>query len=225
MTDYLIMLLSTDWFLPNWTEIGISIDIVKQVGIQQGCREIVDQMLSGCQDYYRSNVSPERRQETDARFLALLRKWEAESEVSEAHEKWASLSHEKLKSAFMNTSHTIDLVRGNAQESGSNLDFVIRAEVAKAWEEQHANAPRFSEICLESKSDWDAYTRSLLTSPQTLANLLNSVLRDRRFRAFWTDLRQRLTPQQLNELVSWYRAMTVNKLHEDRPDLIPAYME
>jgi len=44
-------------------------------------------------------------------------------------------------------------------------------------------------------------------------------------RAFWEHLRQNLTPQQLHELVSWYRAMTKIMSHEDRPDLIPSYME
>ena len=225
MTDYLIMLLSTDWFLPYWAEIGVNLAEVRQIGIQQGCREIVKQMLSGCQDFYRSNVSPERKQETDARFLTLLRKWDAESEVSEAQEKWANLSREKLNPAFMCTSHTIELVRQNRQEGGPDLDSTIRAEVVKLWEELHMNPPRFPDICLESKSDWDVYTRSLLTNPQTLANILNSVLRDRNFREFWTHLHHRLTPQQLKELGSWYRAMNINKFHEDRPGLIPSYME
>ena len=34
MTDYLVLLLSTDWFLPYWTQIGIDIAEDKKVGIQ-----------------------------------------------------------------------------------------------------------------------------------------------------------------------------------------------
>ena len=225
LTDYLIMLLGTDWFLPYWAEIGIHIeDQSKKARIQQGCRGILNQILSGSKNYYQRQDSSDRKRETALEFLTLLRDCNAETEMSEANEEWANLSHEKLYPAFNYWGHTIDLIQGRVQESRLALSASIKGEVVKAWEGCQMNEPGFPDICLKSESTWDTYTRTLLATPKTLANILNSVLRERNFRIFWTHLRQRLTPQQLNELLSWYRAMTVDKMHEDRPDLIPSYI-
>jgi hypothetical protein len=225
LTDYPIMLLSTDWFLPYWAELGIHLDDhPKKVRIQQGCREILDQILSGYKSYYRRQDSSDRKCEAASRFLTLLRDCHAEMEMSEANEEWANLSHQKLYPAFNYWSHTIDLVQGRVQESGLALSAPIKGEVVKAWEQCHMDEPGFPDICWKSKSPWDTYTQTLLTNPKTLANILNSVLRERNFKAFWIHLRQRLTREQVEDLLSWYRAMTVNKLHEDRPDLVPSYM-
>jgi hypothetical protein len=225
LTDYLVMLLSTDWFLPYWAEIGIHIaDESKKAAIQQGCRGILDRILSGSKDYYKRQDSPDRKRETTSAFLTLLRACNAEAEVSEASEEWGTLSHEKLYPAFTYWSHTIDLVQGRARESGLTLSASIKEEVVRAWEKCHMHEPGFPDICQRSESAWDAYTQTLLNGPRTLANILNSVLRERNFKSFWNQLRQQLAAQQVEELTAWYRAMTKAELHVDRPDLIPPYI-
>lgn len=225
MTDTLIMLLSTDWFLPYWAEIGINIDEAKKVSVQLGCREIVAQILGGCSDYYRSNISPDRQQETASLFLVLLHKLNSEPEVLETHKEWAEMPKVRLNTSFMYWNHTVALAQGRVQESGLTLSASIKAEVAKALEEYQMDEPGFPDICQKSESTWDVYINTLLTSPKRLGSILNSMLRERSFRSFWNHLGEHLTPQQLQELAAWYRAMTVNKLHEDRPDLVPSYME
>jgi len=225
MTDSLIMLLSTDWFLPYWAEIGINIDEAKKVSVQLGCREIVAQILGGCSDYYRSNISPDRKRETTSLFLLLLRKSNTEPEMLETHNEWAKSSLGKVNPSAMYWGHTIALVQGRVQESGLTLAAPIKAEVVKIWEECQMNEPGFPDICQKSESTWDVHINTLLTSPKRLGSILNSMLRERSFRSFWNHLGEHLTPQQLQELAAWYRAMTVNKLHEDRPDLVPSYME
>jgi hypothetical protein len=135
------------------------------------------------------------------------------------------LPHAKLNQSFTYWCRTIELVQDRVQESGPNLNASIRVEVVKAWEASHMEVPGFPDICLKSESSWDAYTRTLLVSPKSLGTILNSVLGEHSFKSFWTHLRQRLTPEQVQELLAWYRAMTVNKFHEDRPDLVPSYME
>jgi hypothetical protein len=225
LTDYLIMLLSTDWFLPYWAEIGIHIeDQSKRFRVQQGCRGILDQILAGSKNYYERQDSPDRKRETASEILTLLRDCNAEAEMSEANEEWANLSHEKLLPSFTCWGHTIDLSQGRIQESGVSLSAPIKENVVKTWEECQMNEPSFPDICLKSKSTWDTYTQTLLTSPKTLANILDSVLLERKFRSFWARLGQLLTRQQLQELAAWYRAMTRATLHTDRPDLIPTYM-
>jgi hypothetical protein len=105
------------------------------------------------------------------------------------------------------------------------LEFPIRAEVVKAWEKHAVKATVFQDICLGYKTEWDIRTRRLLVSPKTLVNQLWRVLLDHRLRAFGADLRERLTPAQLLELASWYRARIKGTSQEDSPIPFPSYIE
>ena len=224
MTDYLIMLLSTDWFLPYWTEIGIDIAEAKRIGIQQGCREILEEILWGFDSLHPVGFSGKRKQETESKFIALLRRCEAEQEVSATFKEWASLSHRELTAVHMCATFSRDISSADGSGAAPYLEFAIRAEVVKAWEAHDLDPAVFEDICLSSKTEWDIRTRKLLNSPKTLKNQLWRVLLDHRLRAFWTDLRERLTPQQLQQLASWYRAMIKSTFKADRP-VLPSYME
>jgi hypothetical protein len=224
MTDSLVLLLSTDWFLPYWTEIGIEIAEEKKVGIQQGCRKIVDELLDGAESLYLVSFSEERKQVTESKFLTLLRKWEAEPEVSATFREWENLSHGELSAVVQCAMLNAEVPSADGSGNVPCLEFAIRAEVVKAWEAHSLKASVFRDICLSSKTTWDLRTQKLLSSPRTLVNELWRVLLDHRFRTFWADLQKRLSSQQLQELVSWYRAMVKAKAHEDRPDLIPSYI-
>lgn len=224
MTEYLVLLLSTDWFLPYWTEIGIDMVDAKKVGIQQGCRHIIDQIAAGDNSTFVLSFSGDHRQETGSKFLALLREWEAEPEVSATLREWENLSHRELTAVVECAMLNGEIPSADGSGNVPCLEFAIRVEVVKAWELHSLKASVFREICLSSQTSWDLRTQKLLSSPRTLVNQLWRVLLDHRFRAFWTDVQQRLSSQQLQELVSWYRAMVKAKAHEDRPDLIPSYI-
>jgi len=224
MTDYLVLLLSTDWFLPYWTEIGIDITDDKKVGIQQGCRQMIDEILDGADSFYLASFSEERKHLTESKLLALLRQWEAEREMTATCDEWENLSHGELTAVVECAMLNAEVPSADGSGNVPYLEFAIRAEVVKAWETHSLKASVFRDICLSSKTAWDLRTQKLLTSPRTLVNQLWRVLLDHRFRAFWTDLQKRLTSQQRQELVSWYRAMVKAKAHDDRPDLIPSYI-
>jgi len=224
MTEYLVLLLSTDWFLPYWTEIGINIAEHKKVGIQQGCRQIVDQIADGDNSTFVRSFSEHLRQEAESKFLTLLRRWEAEAEVSATLKEWENLSHRELTAVVECAMLNAQIPSADSSGDVPYLEFAIRAEIVKAWEVHSLKSSVFRDICLSSKTNWDLRTQKLLSSPKTLVNQLWRVLLDHRFRAFWADLQNRLTSQQLQELVSWYRAMVKAKAHEDRPDLIPWYI-
>ncbi len=225
MTELLILLLSTDWFLSYWSELGIDIAEDKKVSIQQGCREIVNQITGANDSTFLHSFSEHHRQEAESRFLALMRRCEAEPELSETFKDWAHLSHSELTAVVLCTMFNRDIP--SADESGvpPYLEFPIRAEVVKAWEGHALEATVFQDICLSSKTEWDIRTQKLLVSRKTLVNQLWRVLLDHRLRAFWADLRERLTPLQLQEVVSWYRAMIKSTTKEDRPIVLPSYME
>jgi hypothetical protein len=224
MTDYLVLLLSTDWFLPYWTEIGIDITDDEKVGIQRGCRQIIDEILDGADSFYLASFSEERKQMTESKLLALLRQWGAEREMAATCNEWRNLSHGELSAVVQCAMLNAEVPSADGSGEVPCLEFAIRVEVVKAWEAHSLKASVFRDICLGSKTTWDLRTQKLLTSPRTLVNQLWRVLLDHRFRAFWTDLQKRLSSQQLQELVSWYRAMVKEKAHEDRPDLIPSYI-
>lgn len=224
MTEYLVLLLSTDWFLPYWTEIGIDIANAKKVGIQQGCRQIIDQITNGDDSTFVLSFSEHHRQEAESKFLTLLRKWESEPEVSATFREWENLSHGELSAVVQCAMLNAEVPSADGSGNVPCLEFAIRVEVVKAWEAHSLKASVFRDICLSSKTTWDLRTQKLLSSPRTLVNQLWRVLLDHRFRAFWMDLQKRLSSQQLQELVSWYRAMVKAKVHEDRPDLIPSYI-
>jgi hypothetical protein len=50
--DQAAMLLSTDWFLPDWEVIGIEGDEDDKNCFQQGCRKIVLEFINGAEDYH-----------------------------------------------------------------------------------------------------------------------------------------------------------------------------
>lgn len=224
MSEFLILLLSTDWFLPYWAEIGIDIREDKKIRIQDGCREIVDQIADGDDSVFLHSFSEHHRREAESKFVALLRRYEAEPEMEGTFDEWKNLSHRKLTAVVECARLNSQIPSADGSAGAPYLDFSIRAEVVKAWDAHAVKASVFRDICLDSKTRWDFRTQKLLVSPRTLVNQLWRVLLDHGFRAFWADLRVRLEPHQLQELVSWYRAVIRAEAHEDRPDLIPSYI-
>ena len=224
MIDFLIMLLSTDWFLPYWGEIGINIGETKQLALQQGCREIVNEMLDGKENIFLSDCSEERKQATSSKFLALMQKCDAALEMAATWTEWASLSHEELTAVVLCSLLNREATSADSANGAPPLDFVLRAEVAKTWEAYALSPSIFRDICLSSTTEWDIRTRHVLSSPRALVNQLWSVLLNGRLRAFWADIRDRLTAGQVQDLVAWYRTMIKSRLKEDRPVRLPSFM-
>jgi hypothetical protein len=224
MTDFLIMLLSTDWFLPYWTDLEIQIEETSRTGIQLGCREIVIQMLSGAEGYSVCDLSADRKRMTALLLIELLRGLNSETEFAETYEDWANLSHQRLTAVVHCARLNREILQLDPLVGEPQLDLSIRMEVITLWQVNPVNPSKFSDICLESKTDWDLYIQGLMSSPETLANQLWRVLLGRKLRRFWAHICRKLTPLEQHELVCWYRTKTVNELHEDRPDLIPSYM-
>lgn len=224
MTDYLVLLLSTDWFLPFWTEIGIDIADNRKLCIQEGCRHIIDELLNGDDNFFLISFSEDRRRVTREQFLALLRQCEAESEASATFSEWEKLSHRELTAVVAYAGLNAKVPSADGSTNVPYLEFAIRVEVMQLWEIYRLDPAIFRNICLNSNTKWDLRTQKLLSSQRTLVNQLWRVLLNHRFRSFWADLQQRLSSQQLQELVSWYRAVTKAQMDGDRPDLIPSYI-
>lgn len=76
--DQTAMLLSTDWFLPHWSLIGIQVAEPSKECFQQGCRDIVLQFIDGVEEYYLINFSEARTEQTRGRMRALVESWHFE---------------------------------------------------------------------------------------------------------------------------------------------------
>jgi len=221
MVDKLIMLLSTDWFRPYWSSIGIEVNEATKTSIQQGCREIVKQIVSGAKSYYHISFTEERKNNTRAMFESSAKKSGADP-ILRAIEEWAKMSDEEMKAAWIYTSFTDDLLSHNIREGDPKLDHSIIAIMAKAQKKYDLASFEFLEKCESSDASWVQYTRELTPElPTALADTLAAVLTARRYETFWNAVRDKLTTAQREELIAWYRDMAKAR---SRRDLIPAYV-
>jgi hypothetical protein len=212
MNDYLIMLLSTDWFLPFWAEIGIDVDDPTKVGIQGGCRAIVKKFMGGAKEYYDISFSEERRQETDLMFMDMLDRLGARSAVSEAVEGWTSRPKDGLWAATMFRILRDDLLSGDSGSTASSLDTTIRLEVVEASTAYDVDPSQFEKISMESRTSWDEYIRSLFDDqPTALFDNLAPIIAERRLRALWNRICRRLTQTQRQALIFWYREIAQSR--------------
>jgi hypothetical protein len=222
MVDQLVMLLSTDWFKPYWNSIGLDINENAKASIQQGCRQILGQILSGVENYYHTSFSEERLAQTRLMLESLVTGSVPETRVLAVIEEWTKLSHEGQKAAWICSSLTGEALLGQISEEDLRLGPAITSIMVGALAKYDLESFEFVEICEASETSWDRYTRGLTPElPTTLADTLGSVLTSWRFEAFWNSVRGKLAPTQRNELIAWYRRMAKAR---SRRDLIPAYV-
>lgn len=221
LLNNLVMLLSTDWFKPYWEAIGITLDESKKSPIQEGCRQIVGQIMSDAAEYWLISFSPEHYQETRARVEALSKKYGAEEVVLRAAEEWSAVSEEDMKAGWLFESLTEDLLSDDASLTGYMLDFELRAIMLEARKDQHSTVIDFAEVSTRSRSSWDRYIRQLTPDlPTYLSDMLFTFLKARSFKAFWTSLLGKLTQGQREELTAWYQAMARSRA---KRDIAPSY--
>lgn len=222
MVDTLVMLLSTDWFEPYWSSIGLDVEMVTRAEMQHGCREIVRQMLSGAKSYFRVAFSDERKKQTREMLASLARQAKLDT-LLKVIEEWRSLTSEQLAAGLIYDSLTNDLLSGDIREGIDPKLGPGIATIMKGARRRYDLAPwEFLEKCESSETPWDRYTRELTEDmPTALADRLAAVLTAQRFEVFWNAVRDRLTSTQREALIAWYRAMAKAR---SRRDLVPAYV-
>jgi hypothetical protein len=222
MIDYLIMLLSTDWFGPYWSTISIDVGEDVRSPLRLGCRDIVHQILSGEEQYYLVSFSAHRKAETRATLELLIKGCGAPEDAQKVVNKWAILTDDELTAAWICNDFTTDILSGNSRNNDPKLDAKIVAELAASRKNYDIETYEFSQISLASPSTWDAYIRGLTPQqPTALPDNLAAVLRYQRLEELWNSVKGRLTPAQKSELVSWYHEIAKAR---GRRDIIPAYL-
>jgi hypothetical protein len=105
------MLLSTDWFLPYWAAIGLRIAVEKRNFMQQGCRQVVEQMIDGAEQYYFISFALDRLETTRDSFWQLISKARLDDEAISEIRKLLSPNSEDSGIRWMLTLNTEMLVR------------------------------------------------------------------------------------------------------------------
>jgi hypothetical protein len=225
MTDELIILLSTDWFLPYWQRIGVDLVEASKGCVQQGCRKIVSQMIGDADWMWQVDFSERRKHETDASFGALLRECASEEELIATRKEWGSRTA-KDNNATWNWFHLNQIICSpRVGQEYPVLDAEIHSCVTDIWRLFDFKESDICDACSSSTADWDVRIHSVLGGAATLFGLLNKVLRDHSLQAFWNRLQGSLTSEQLRNLIFWYREMTVLVTRREQPDLIPSYVK
>jgi hypothetical protein len=174
MVDKAAMLLSTDWFAPYWTVIGIEAENEKQY-FQNGCRDIVRRLVGDAADYYLIDFSENRIEQTrkDLRLLARTCKL-SKAAVTRIDELAANKSgrNQLEKTAWLFRHLCDELLTDN--DLNQQVKPVLERSRAKF---SIANELNFEEICLRSSTLWDSYIKSLTPElPASLAHLVSTGL-------------------------------------------------
>ena len=225
---YLIMLLSADWFLPFWSEIGLDIDTATTAKMQEACREIVRTVIvkksadaEGEFDYI--DWRQECKSRAKSAFLELIERLDVRGVASVAVEAWTHRDHDGLKSAMMLSMITHELVEGVGGESTPPPDFATRVAVVEATVTYDLDPREFEEISKIATSTWDHYVQSLLDEmPTALSVNLQPAVQVYRLRMLWSRLSERPTVEQRQELLSWYRAIAKSRGFPDDP--VPCFV-
>jgi hypothetical protein len=205
--DKIVMLLSSDWFLPYWNKLGIGGGEEEKSCLQKACREIVRQIMAGAHEYYNVSFSPERLQVSNLMLNESMRRCRfPEDAISQVVEliNWQG-GTESI--AWVLSALTMRLLMNDAASEDPLPDPGIRDAMAQVHARHDLGRFNFQELCLRSTSHWDRYLRGLTPDlPGSLADYLSErLLPEMSFRQIWTDLSKELTPEQQDELRTWYR--------------------
>jgi hypothetical protein len=171
MVDRVVMLLSTDWFLPYWYLIGIDASEQK-LCVQKGCRQIVHEVMNGTTNYYHTDFSDERFRATRQSIRDLARK----CRLSESSEMGLEdlVDSRPEREQFYKGAWLFQMLANNLAID-DQLDATTKL-VLEATRKKHSvmDDLNFEQLCSRSNSEWDNYTRSLTPgSPTSLANFLS----------------------------------------------------
>lgn len=222
--DYLVMLLSTDWFFDCWPAVGIGVEKRRKEPLQNGCRSIVKQILSvngvEAKEYYNVSFAFGRVMRTRELFMELL----AQSEIDPCAAS-AIQSALDQKKYSQKTLETLEEVTGMLLQNMLNgvaprLDRLVKQTLHKAWQHkqtltegwQSLDHVDFGQLNLASASQWDRYMRGLTPEIETCLSDLVSV--DKKIvpalEYIWCLAGEDLNSDQKKELIDWYCAITEN---------------
>jgi hypothetical protein len=155
--DKFAMLLSTDWFTPYWALIGL--DAGNHVCLQQGCREIVKQLIGSEENYYLISFADDRLSATRDAVTALGQVCKLSGQAAASIDAVCAPRRERDEeqtSAWMLTGVTLQTLTQDDELTPAIREILQRSREAFAFDSEV-----LGDSCKKSPTEWDAYIRQL----------------------------------------------------------------
>jgi len=207
------MLFSTDWFAPHWSVLGIEAK-TEQKPFQNGCREIVLQLIGDAENYYEIDFSATRIENTRQTLRTLAHNCNFDEHTVIRLEDF--ITHQSGRDQLQKRAWLFGIVHGELQRD-DELDEHTKSVIGESRRRFSINDDlELERLCLESLTEWDSYVRNLTPEmPASLAHLVTTALLTV---AELTKVLRQLTKQQRDLLHARFRvaAKTVTGVDRER---------
>ena len=194
------MLLSTDWFLPHWSIIGIDPGS-NAIALQQTCRNIVRDLIGEASDYYLISFTEQRIAATrEALLRATVECSLPPGGAMRVEQICTPNPHrdEQHKTAWV----LLDLV-GPELLQDQHLEPALRTALNGAKQWFKFDTEILERQCIESRTEWDSYIRDL--TPEQPSALFDFVAAGLVVEAQFAFVLNQLTTTQQNSLLALCR--------------------
>ena len=172
--DKLTMLLSTDWFLPHWSIIGIHPG-PNAIALQQACRDIVRDLIGEAGEYYLVVFTEQRIAATREALVRGAVECSLSADGATRIEQICTpITHrdEQHKTAWV----LLNLVAPELLQD-QHLEPALRTALNRVKQWFKFDAELVYRQCVESQTTWDCYTRDLTPEePSALSDFVTSCL-------------------------------------------------
>jgi hypothetical protein len=223
--DKLIMLLSTDWFFPYWSAIGLYMDDEGRRSLQGKMRDIVRDLMSGATEYWLISFSKERITRTQQLLYSVLQRvGVAPVSADRIRQLIGEAPQSSLddRTAWLLRSITEMLFEGALDDENKRLDPAIKQVVVEGWSKHESVDIDFEGLSGNAHSAWDRYVASLTPGlPTYLPDYVSvHLVKRNQFDSLRDFLATALTRKQQTELMAWYGSIAQSLTGE--PVILPS---
>lgn len=209
--DKLVLLFSTDWFVPFWPLMGIQLKPSARRETQSLLRQEVIRAF-GTKTYLDASFTPARLADTKT---ALVTSFPADASAAILSVVRSGLPPEVSQDVWLLAAMTDLLARTG---SGSVHPETLQ-RVRASWKSALPPSYDWQVLCSQSRSDWDAVTRGYTPeSPCWLADFVALEFQvENAFGLFWSDMWRSGSEDERRELRTWYlsSARRLNEVDRD----------
>jgi hypothetical protein len=208
--DKLVMLLSTDWFLEQWTLLCMKSDLPTRLAMMKKCRTIVEQLLGGASNYWEVSFEDTRLFKTYESFFAAAT--ESKLHVSDIDflRKIADQNQSEIEEGnniFLLASLTQLLISDAGREVIKDVPVMTVETITPIFEVSNLSRSDIVPLCLNSNTDWDKKIRNMTPDlPDMLGDFLLSIYKQmHHFIQFWGRVVENTSLDERSQLIEWYR--------------------
>jgi hypothetical protein len=212
--DKLVMLLSTDWFLEQWTLLCMKSDLPTRLVMMKKCRTIVEQVLGGALNYWEVSFEDTRLLKTYGSFFAAAT--ECKLHVSDINflRKIADQNQSEIEEGnniSILASLTQLLISDTSNEVIKGVSVKTVETIAPIFGVSNLSRSDIVALCLNSNTDWDKKIRNMTPDlPDMLGDFLLSVYKQmHHFVQFWGRVVENTSLDERAQLIEWYRDTAV----------------